>query len=164
MYRTHLLIARLSELIYESLGILPSIAGISILERRLFHIWGRAILGVFEKSQTTWRSKWAGFLKLHGITSANYEIHHLDHKHQAYIKLSVNHTKAYIGSTTTGLCVREGNRKKEVQRGNKQGGASHTMVEKIRQCLAILPHHHQNVPQRSDGIRVRDRHNSCAKT
>ena len=25
----------------------------------------------------------------------------------------MNHTKAYIGSTTTGLCVREGNRKRK---------------------------------------------------
>ena len=120
MYSAHVLITRISELIYEALGILPGIAGTRMLERRLFHVWGRSLLAAFERSVSTWRSKWSAFFQRHGVTSSTYTIDRIDTSNQTYTKLSVHRSKAYVGATTTGLCVREEHRKRKFKQNTDQ--------------------------------------------
>ena len=53
------------------------------------------------------------FFKIHGVFATNYSMYRLQDKDVVYIKLSLNHTKSYVGSTKVGMIQREANRRRK---------------------------------------------------
>ena len=114
--RSWVVIAEIAELINEALHRKRGRTGLSQLEHKLFWVWGKATLAIFESSKDTWRSEWAGFLKAMGTSSHNYDAATLTTTNTTYIKLSTRRTKAYVGATGKSLLEREAARRRTYRR------------------------------------------------
>ena len=105
--------------INEALHAKPGQAGQSALERRLYIVWAKSALSVIESGNTAWRKKWGGFLRGQGVSACEYGASKTDHPYTVYIKVALNHSKCYVGSTKNGIITREGDRRRSFLNENR---------------------------------------------
>ena len=112
-------LARLCELFNEGLHCGSAKPGFRKIQALLYWVWGIAMLSVFEFHDAPyWRMKWAAFFNKQGISSRTYGRIRVEWQAISYIKLSLDHGKAYAGMSSAGIVEREATRKRKFcQRG-----------------------------------------------
>ena len=106
------MICRTCPLINEALHHHAGRKGLSKIERVLYWVWAKSTIFVFQRSKQLWKRKWGNFLKQNGVEANSYSLQRFDRKFTMYLKLSINHTKSYVGSTKVGMLKREANRRR----------------------------------------------------
>ena len=112
-------IAKTCAMVNEALHQTSGKDGQSCLERALFWVWGRCLLRIYENSESLWREKWVNFFRRRGLLSDTYCIDRLDMPNVVYVKLSLEHTKAYVGSAKHNMVHREASRRRAFSNGDK---------------------------------------------
>ena len=70
------------------------------------------MLRIYENSDSLWREKWVNFFAGRGLTSDTYNIERLDAPNVVYVKLSLEQSKAYVGSAKINMVNREAYRRR----------------------------------------------------
>ena len=83
-----------------------------LVARALFWIWGRVALRIFEHKPTQWRATWVQFFQKHGVNAQYYSQSRVDMQNVVYLKVSIDHAKAYVGSTKENIVEREATRRR----------------------------------------------------
>ena len=109
---TLVFVSRLCALLNEAMHTTPGQAGQQKLERALYWVWAQSMLHLFELAQSPWRTKWRQFFDELALNSRSYSLARMDVPFVTYIKLHVDQTKSYVGSTKESIVGREASRRR----------------------------------------------------